>query len=60
MDTIIARQTLALAQIVYTSGTESLPKGAMPTHDTVIWQYVSCVVDAGIASDDLALHALPL
>ena len=49
-----------LAQIVYTSGTESLPKGAMLTHDAVIWQYVSCVVDAGIASDDLALHALPL
>ena len=32
----------------------------MLTHDAVIWQYVSCVVDAGIASDDLALHALPL
>ena len=49
-----------LAQIVYTSGTESLPKGAMLTHDAVIWQYVSCVVDAAIASADLALHALPL
>ena len=35
-----------LAQIVYTSGTESLPKGAMLTHDAVMWQYVSCVVDA--------------
>ncbi len=49
-----------LAQIVYTSGTESLPKGAMLTHDAVMWQYVSCVVDAGIARDDFALHALPL
>ena len=49
-----------LAQIVYTSGTESLPKGAMLTHDAVIWQYVSCVVDAGIAADDVTLHALPL
>jgi fatty-acyl-CoA synthase len=49
-----------LAQIVYTSGTESSPKGAMLTHDAVIWQYVSCVVDASIASDDLMLHALPL
>jgi fatty-acyl-CoA synthase len=49
-----------LLQIVYTSGTESSPKGAMLTHDAVMWQYVSCVVDASIASDDLALHALPL
>ncbi|MGO9698939.1 MAG: fatty acyl-CoA synthetase [Xanthobacteraceae bacterium] len=49
-----------LAQIVYTSGTESLPKGATLTHDAVIWQYVSCVADASIAAGDLALHALPL
>jgi len=49
-----------LAQIVYTSGTESLPKGAMLSHDAVLWQYVSCIVDASIARDDLALHALPL
>ncbi|MDE1972912.1 MAG: long-chain-fatty-acid--CoA ligase [Hyphomicrobiales bacterium] len=49
-----------VAQIVYTSGTESLPKGAMLTHDAVIWQYVSCVADAAISADDLALHALPL
>lgn len=49
-----------LAQIVYTSGTESTPKGAMLTHDAVLWQYVSCVVDAEIAAEDLALHALPL
>jgi fatty-acyl-CoA synthase len=49
-----------LAQIVYTSGTESTPKGAMLTHDAVLWQYVSCVVNAEIAEADLALHALPL
>jgi len=49
-----------LLQIVYTSGTESSPKGAMLTHDAVLWQYVSCLVDAGIDSADLALHALPL
>jgi fatty-acyl-CoA synthase len=49
-----------VAQIVYTSGTESAPKGAMLTHDAVLWQYVSCLVDASIAADDLVLHALPL
>ena len=49
-----------LLQIVYTSGTESLPKGAMLTHDAVISQYVSCIADAEVATNDLALHALPL
>ncbi|HVZ44062.1 MAG TPA: acyl-CoA synthetase [Ramlibacter sp.] len=49
-----------LAQIVYTSGTESSPKGAMLTHDAVISQYASCAVDAGIATGDVMLHALPL
>ena len=49
-----------LAQVVYTSGTESTPKGAMLTHDAVLWQYVSCVINAEIATNDLALHALPL
>jgi fatty-acyl-CoA synthase len=49
-----------LAQIIYTSGTESRPKGAMLTHDAVIAQYVSCLVDAEITERDLMLHALPL
>ncbi|MGA2548886.1 MAG: acyl-CoA synthetase [Burkholderiaceae bacterium] len=49
-----------LAQIIYTSGTESLPKGAMLTHSAVIWQYVSCIVDGEIDRDDVMLHAMPL
>jgi fatty-acyl-CoA synthase len=49
-----------LAQIVYTSGTESKPKGAMLGHDAVIAQYVSCIVDLEVAERDVALHALPL
>ncbi|MBE7942528.1 MULTISPECIES: acyl-CoA synthetase [Ramlibacter] len=53
-------QSFDLAQIVYTSGTESSPKGAMLTHDAVIWQYASCAVDACITADDVMLHALPL
>ena len=49
-----------VAQIVYTSGTEAMPKNAMLTHDAVLWQYASCAIDASIASDDVLLHALPL
>jgi len=50
----------SIAQIIYTSGTESLPKGAMLTHEAVIWEYVSCVVEGEIAEGDRLLHALPL
>jgi len=32
----------------------------MLTHDAVIWQYVSCIIDAEIDADDILLHALPL
>lgn len=49
-----------VAQIIYTSGTESLPKGAILTHEAVIWQYVSCMTDGSIAEEDVILHALPL
>jgi fatty-acyl-CoA synthase len=49
-----------VAQIVYTSGTESRPKGVQLTHDGILWQYVSCMIDASIAADDTALHAMPL
>jgi fatty-acyl-CoA synthase len=49
-----------LAQIIYTSGTESKPKGAMLTHSAIIAEYVTCLVDVEIAEKDIALHALPL
>jgi fatty-acyl-CoA synthase len=49
-----------LAQIVYTSGTESLPKGAMLTHAAVIAQYVSCILDGEMSGHDVVLHSLPL
>ena len=56
----LAIDSRALAQIIYTSGTESLPKGAMLTHEALIWEYVSCIVEGEIGEGDLLLHALPL
>ena len=55
-----AVEATALAQIIYTSGTESLPKGAMLTHEALLWEYVSCIVEGEIAEGDRLLHALPL
>ncbi len=56
----VAVDARMLAQIVYTSGTESLPKGAMLTHEAVAWEYVSCVIEGEMAERDVMLHALPL
>ena len=56
----VAIEASALLQIIYTSGTESLPKGAMLTHEAVLWEYVSCVIEGEIAENDLLVHALPL
>jgi fatty-acyl-CoA synthase len=49
-----------LAQLIYTSGTESRPKGAMLTHRSLIAQYVSCVTDGEMSGDDIEVHSLPL
>ena len=50
----------APAQIIYTSGTESAPKGAVLSHAAVLWQYSSCIADAEIAHEDVLLHSMPL
>ncbi|MEY1673707.1 fatty acyl-CoA synthetase [Gordonia sp. ABKF26] len=46
-------------RIMYTSGTESRPKGAMHTSRTLMWQYMSCVVSGGMTDDDIEVHSLP-
>ncbi|OZU87993.1 acyl-CoA synthetase [Virgibacillus indicus] len=49
-----------LAHVLYTSGTESRPKGVMLSHKSIINEYVSCIVDGKMDSEDVAIHALPL
>jgi fatty-acyl-CoA synthase len=49
-----------IAQIAYTSGTESEPKGAMLSHRALLAQYVSCLVEGQYERTDVVLHALPL
>jgi fatty-acyl-CoA synthase len=47
-------------QILYTSGTESRPKGAMMATRNLVAQYASCVVDGEMTGEDVEIHALPL
>ncbi|MBB3052167.1 fatty-acyl-CoA synthase [Prauserella isguenensis] len=49
-----------LAQLLYTSGTTSKPKGAMMTHRALVHEYLSCIVDLDLAADDDPLHVMPL
>ncbi|MCL6598265.1 MAG: acyl-CoA synthetase [Alicyclobacillus macrosporangiidus] len=49
-----------VAHVLYTSGTESRPKGVMLTHRNLISEYVSCIVDGRMEARDVAIHALPL
>jgi fatty-acyl-CoA synthase len=47
-------------RLMYTSGTESRPKGVMLSSRSLISQYVSCTVDGGMSPDDVEVHALPM
>src|SRR5919112_480732 len=47
-------------RLMYTSGTESRPKGVMLSRRSLISQYVRCVVDGGMSADDVEVHALPM
>ena len=49
-----------LAQLLYTSGTTSRPKGAMMTHSALVHEYVSCILSLDLAADDEPLVAMPL
>ncbi|MBZ5738537.1 acyl-CoA synthetase [Nocardioides mangrovi] len=47
-------------RMMFTSGTESRPKGALLSSRSLLWQYVSCAIDGSMSADDIELHTLPL
>ncbi|WP_461833967.1 AMP-binding protein, partial [Desulfothermus sp.] len=47
-------------QMTYTSGTESKPKGVIITHQSLLAQYMGCIVDGGYDSSDINVNALPI
>lgn len=49
-----------VAQLLYTSGTTSLPKGAIMTHRALLAQYTSAIIALDNTADDRWVHALPL
>lgn len=49
-----------VAQLLYTSGTTSAPKGAIMTHRALMYHYMSCIQGLDIKESDRALHSLPL
>jgi fatty-acyl-CoA synthase len=49
-----------LLRLMYTSGTESRPKGVMHTSRSLMWQYVSTITAGSMSADDVELHSLPL
>ncbi|WP_432062519.1 fatty acyl-CoA synthetase [Streptomyces sp. S1] len=54
------RDARDLVQLLYTSGTTALPKGAMMTHLALAHAYASAVEALDLHEDDRPVHALPL
>lgn len=47
-------------RIMYTSGTESLPKGVLLNSEALIWQYMSAILEGEMSTQDREIHAFPL
>ncbi|MFG2874377.1 fatty acyl-CoA synthetase [Streptomyces sp. NPDC048337] len=50
----------SVAQLLYTSGTTALPKGAMMTHRALVHEYESAIEALDLAEGDRPVHSLPL
>ncbi|MEV5473039.1 acyl-CoA synthetase [Streptomyces sp. NPDC003631] len=49
-----------LVQLLYTSGTTALAKGAMMTHRALVHEYLSAITALDLSAGDLPVHSLPL
>ena len=47
-------------QLLYTSGTTALPKGAMMTHRALVHEYLSAIAALDLSAGDRPAHSLPL
>ena len=47
-------------QMLYTSGTESRPKGVLLSSRCLYSHYTSCIADGEMSSEDIEVHSLPL
>lgn len=49
-----------LIRVMYTSGTESRPKGVMLSSRSLVSNYVSTIVDGSMSAHDIELHSMPM
>lgn len=49
-----------VVRLMYTSGTESRPKGVMHSSRSLISNYVSTIVAGSMSADDIEIHSMPL
>ncbi|MGW7196325.1 acyl-CoA synthetase [Streptomyces chryseus] len=54
------RDARDIVQLLYTSGTTALPKGAMMTHRALVHEYVSAITALDLKESDRPVHSLPL
>ncbi|NEA63485.1 acyl-CoA synthetase [Streptomyces sp. SID12488] len=53
-------RTEDLVQLLYTSGTTALPKGAKMTHRSLVHEYLSAIAALDLSPGDRPVHSLPL